>query len=66
MRKEKDFVLIEDIIIPKGTILTTAPTNRGGEHYRECVVGIGNDFTGTFSVTKEGIEDANGLIIETK
>ena len=42
--------LKKDIVIPKGTILQTAPvkTERNDEHF-DCVIGLSDNTTGTFT-----------------
>lgn len=61
---EREFVLLKDIVIPRGTRLERMPENKGGIFRVGCVVGIGRDFTGDFSMTVTGIEDADGWITE--
>ena len=63
----KKYVLTQDLIIPAGTVLDVAPTNKGGNCYRHCYVGIGKDFSGDFICTEDGIEsDSDGIIVELK
>lgn len=66
-QKTKRYVLTQDLIIPAGTVLDTAPENKGGTYRRHCFVAVGKDFTGDFSCTEAGIaEDSNGIIVELK
>lgn len=64
--KNIKYVLTQDLTIPAGTVLDVAPNNKGGTAIRTCVVGVGNNFTGDFSVTLCGIEDSNGIIVTLK
>lgn len=62
--KSKEYVLVQDIIIPAGTKLDRMPENKGGIHRVGTIVGIGKNFAADFSVTVSCIEDAEGYIIE--
>lgn len=46
----KDKVLLKDIIIPKGTILRTAPTQtkRNGAGHFDCTIGLSPNTSGCF------------------
>lgn len=49
-KKEPDIVLLKDIIIPKGTVLTKAPykTERYGSGHYEATIGLSPDTSGSF------------------
>lgn len=49
-----------DIVIPAGTILRQAATERGGSGYVECPVGHGRDFTSNFVVQVHPDAEASG------
>lgn len=65
--KEKRFVLLNDVVIPAGTVLDRAPNERGGDARVEAVIGIGKDATAYFNMGVLAIEDApDDLITEVK
>jgi len=67
MRKEKKYVLLQDIVIPKGTILQTSPNNRGGKNNFETDIAMGDDSTAIFMASILAIEDMpDSLITEIK
>ena len=49
-RKERKFILLKDITIPKGTVLEQAPavTERNNEHF-DCIVGLSRNTCGEFT-----------------
>ena len=57
-KTETKFVLLKDVIIPAGTVLDSAPTNRGGELAVEAIIGMGKDSTAYFHMSVLAIEDA--------
>jgi len=48
--KEKKVVLLKDIIIPKGTVLSTAPynTTRISDDHYDCTIGLSDNTCGYF------------------
>lgn len=65
--REKTFVLLKDVVIPAGTVLETAPLNRGGGSAVEAIVAMGDDSTAYFNMTITAINDApKDLITEVK
>ena len=58
MKKKTEFVLLQDVIIPAGTVLSTAPLNRGGLSSVEAIIGMGKDSTAYFNMSISAIEDA--------
>lgn len=62
-RKEKEMkkVLLKDIVIPAGTVLSDAPsrTERSDGIFAECVIGLSKNSFGTFTyeVNPEDKED---------
>lgn len=66
MKKSKKFVLLKKIVIPAGTVLDTAPLNRGGKHAVETIIGMGKDSTAYFHMSLGAIEDAPEYITELK
>lgn len=54
------YELQRDITIPKGTILSRAANQRGGNNYVECIVGHGRDFSSVFLVQVHPDAEASG------
>jgi len=49
-KKEKKFVLLKDIVIPKGTVLTRAPAvTKRDQHHFGCTVGLSRNTCGDFT-----------------
>jgi len=55
--QEEKYVLLKDVIIKKGTILSTACNERGGKYNVECCIEMGKDSTGNFNCSIEAIKD---------
>lgn len=51
MKSADKIVLLKDVVIPAGTILSTAPTKteRYGSNHYEAIVGLTKDSSGTFT-----------------
>lgn len=48
-KKEKKFVLLKDIVIPKGTVLTrAAAVTKRDQHHFGCMVGLSKNTCGDF------------------
>lgn len=54
----KNFVLLQDVVIPAGTVLSQAADQRGGKASVEAVVGMGKDSCAWFNMPVAAIEDA--------
>lgn len=52
---EEKYVLLKDVIIKKGTILSSSPNQRRGNV--ECYVEMGKDSTAIFLTNKDAIKD---------
>lgn len=53
----KKYKLLKDVVIKKGTILDTAPKQRGGRYSVEAIVAMGKDSTAYFNMSLLAIED---------
>lgn len=60
---EQQYVLLKDVVIPAGTVLETAPLNRGGYGAVEAIVAMGDDATAHFNMTVSAINDAQKDLI---
>ena len=52
------FVLLQNVVIPAGTVLDGAPTNRGGNAAVEAVVAMGKDSTAYLHMSVAAVKDA--------
>lgn len=58
MAKEKKYVLLQDIVIKKGTTFSRAPwAIKRGEPFVDVVIGLGKDEVGTFSFPESVIDE---------
>jgi len=65
--KTQDYVLLKDVVIPAGTVLSRAANERGGEYAIECFAEMGKDSTATFVLSTATIADIpSDLITKTK
>lgn len=66
-QKLKKYVLLQDIVIPKGTVFDRAPNQRGGIHSVEAIIALGKDSVAYLNTSHLNIEDAPAdLITELK
>ena len=54
---KQEFVLLKNIIIPAGTVLSRACEERGGASNVEAVIGMGKDSTANFNMSLMAIDD---------
>ena len=68
MNTEKKFVLLKDIVIPKGTVLKRAPikTKRFGEDHFSVSVGLSDNTTGEFEYCIDELEELSEYFTELK
>jgi hypothetical protein len=60
---DRQFVLLQDVVIPAGTVLKRAPNERGGDDAVECVVEMGKDSTAYLNMQVAAIADAPADLI---
>jgi hypothetical protein len=67
LRSDKRFVLLKDVVIPAGTILSRASNERGGAERVEATVEMGRDATAWLNMAVAAIPDApDELIAEAR
>jgi hypothetical protein len=54
------FVLLQDLVIPAGTVLSGAADQRGGPEAVEAVVGVGRDSHAWLVMSLGAVDDAPG------
>lgn len=60
---ERQYVLLKDVVIPAGTVLSCAPSQRGGAEAVEAVVAMGKDAIAWFHMRLGDIRDAPADLI---
>jgi hypothetical protein len=58
-----EFVLLQDIVIPAGTVLSRAADQRGGPGSVEAVIGLGKDSHAWFNMAVACIQDVPADLI---
>lgn len=65
--KTKEYVLLQDIVIPKGTIFRQAPALiRLDDSNFECTIGLSNNSYGTFVYSIDPEDELSDFFTEVK
>lgn len=58
MKKKSEYVVIKDIVIPRGTVLKQAPTEiKYSSEHSEAILGFGKDQVGYFQINNQAIKE---------